>query len=1267
MNHLELAFGISALAFGVGLLVMHLPIPWLRRHGWASMMHSLTGIIIIIGLGTLSLVKAFIAPYVEPYIGVPLTATFDDAMSRLEMFREMVYNHIMAVNKSAIALGAAMAVILIASSLAMIVGVGILVSMIANYIVSAVFGLFLFIQKALSAIFLFVDIVEILVTFAQLAAPGLFIIGVILYVTPFARTLGKTLMVLGAGFALALPPVIVAALPSPDSMQDQIEKSEMVQAYSIALDGIREMQGGVRINFYDRNGTILTKSGGLVKHESRPILYPYFRLRMKDVNSTPPIDCDNLPPGVSCEDVIKAAEEMLKTPESGFVNSGDYYNSRENGYRLTLTLPEDANGSRSAEFYPELWVMGMWLHLQGEDRGKNTAVKIEGAPIPDDKTYNEEELKEQEEVYEQFKEENEEFWNNAPYEKIYAYNAIQEGYNTSFIWFTQTPPGSSNPLNKFKVKPVVTGATCIAEPVGKKGNETIYEYKLRVSVDEETVTYFAYLEGTNYSVSGDSPTGGVKVVDASLQDLVEAGVIKGGGSLTLEPAVDTAEEAPTLHANPPTRYKEVRMKAGSFIVSKGSTCEEAYLKLLEKIEAPSCFNEEESKVRNYIRETDNESGNYTGPEIIKEPNELNKTSVGVKLPSCGKGRLPVSVVVYFSVDDETGPYVPQVDWEPFDQDEQFLEEAASGAYVPDEWAEDTHREEWDDYPIFRLSLYRDAPVQYGSRLVVQKLDEFKDETWANSTFGAVIYNTVREAYLKSAGQYVAIPVAGFLLGESGGVGILDAVVMVVGCTVSLALALTIFMVCLDAVAGLVGGRSASKTLFTRIAGALSIGFASQFLASMRGIGFKQPSVAAQAQSWSRMNQMYREAIQSRRMRLDRWRNLLQMRRAELFLRTARDTRSPTRFTLALARERMRAAKDAVFERMLNLRERLDQHALTRYTLRPLVDVAVMRYATGVHKYGVLRDAEYAKQFKETALFLKQSRPVKTSLRDLGEGAAKMMREASLGQRIALADHLARHPEFGRAVALKGLLEGLDAKVKAPAAFKVAAESMKPRTDIFGGIRPNIPYAFIPTPHIGLRTKDAAEVNIPYLHTTSNPIEGYNEVNEAVKSYEDLVRPLGEEGKHLKETLAGEHLKPPEVYEKPEWLDKVVEVEAYFDNRHEPAVFEVEPHNVDSLLNTLDQIGAEVTSASVRKDLSWEDTHEAGLSQMKFHDYGPYLSDDLKQAFDWIAGDAIDRAPHKGYNVGDVLSSFEREASQPNPSPEVKDVKEKDEYRGWWNE
>ena len=1240
MNYVELAFGISALAFGVGLLVMHLPIPWLRRHGWTSVMHSLTGIIIIVGLGSLSLVKALIAPYVEPYIGVPLTATYADAMAKLEIFREMVHNHIMAVNNSTVALGAAMAVMLLATSLVMITGVGILTSMIANYIVSAVFGLFLFVQKALSAVYLFIDIVEVLVIFAQIAAPALFIIGVIMYVTPFARTLGKTLMVLGAGFALALPPVIVAALPSTQSMQEQIDKSKMVQAYSIALDGIREMQGGVRVNFYDRNGTVVRKDklGVIVfePHESRPFMYPYFRLTMKNVSKTPPVECDILPPNISCDEVKKAARMMLKIPESGFVNSEDYYDSRNNGYRLTLTLPEDGNESRKGEFYPDLWVIGMWLYLQGEHGEKNSSIEVNGLMMPDE-VYDEGESTEiVDEVYEEFKEENEEFWDEAPYEKIYAYNAVQQGHNTTFIWFTETPLNSTMPLNLFK--------TDIPEMIlcrkWRIGNRTVCEH-IRC-VGPANVAYFAYLNGTPWSwealynpslkkrfpLLADPDRFNLTVEDSRLSEFIKWGLIKDGGPLSLDPAVQTVEDAPKLYAYPPTRFKKIAVPSYNESWGFFNSC---------SLDAAPVE----------VSEAELEEAELIGEEVIHVTHAL------------------VYFIIDFKVGEEISPYVPQVNWKPFDEDEQFLAEAASGAYVPDELAEDTHREEWDDYPIFRLSLYRDGPIQYGSRLVVQRLDEFKDETWENSTFGAMIYNTVREAYLQSAGQHVAIPVANFLLGESGGVGILDAVVMVVGCTASLALALIIFVVCLDVVSGFVGGKSTGKALFTRLASALSIGFTSQFLATMRGLGFKQPSIVARAQSLSQMNRMYRQAVQSRRMNLERWRRLLQMRRGEAFLRTARDTRSPTRFTFALGRERMMAARDAVFERMMNLRGRLDQRPLTRYTLRPLVDAAVMRYATGVHKFGVLRDAEYARRFKDTALLLKQSRPVKTSLREFGEGAAKMMRETSLTRRMALADHLARHPKFGRTVAIKGLLGGLGAKVRAPAAFKVAAESTKPRTDIFGGIRPDIPYAFISTPYIGFRTKDAPEANIPYIHRTENPVEGYHEVNEAVKSYEDLVRPLGEESKYLGETLAGEHLEPPVVYEKPEWLDKVVEIEAYLDNRHEPVIFETRPENVDSLLDTLDHTDVAITSASVVKShLSWEDTQEAGLSQMRFHDYGPQLSDDLKESFYWVAGDAIDRAPHKGYTIGDVVSIFERESSQDNLSPEVKG---KNEYRGWWNE
>jgi len=474
MDASVLVVAIASIVYVASLALMNLPLKELKAWGRSALMHSITGLALFSVIPTLIFVRDLIAPYVQPYIGVDISVGPETALAHVRQYQAMITGWINAVNLSALAIGAMQAIVMLALTPLMLVSTGVLFATIASYLFSAVFGGLILAQKFFSALYLFSEIVRVFMTIIPFVGPGMFTVGLILFATPFARKLGKTLIVLGAALTLILPPVVVATLPGPGEAEEEIRKTKEIQAYSIALDKVRQINAGVKINIFDRNGTIEHVKGGRSFHDSRMVKYPYFKLELQGRENAPPliIDCTALPPDVPCEQVVKAVLEMLKQPETGFINSGQ--EKIEEGYRATLTMPEKAGVNRRAgTFMPDTWLLGLWMYMQGDSGKRDEPVRIAGKEIKTDipKVSGGSGGSEESEqlvcgdvgcwweentsgdFYEDWKGKWEAFWSEAPYKKLYLENAVQEGNNTSLIWFTKRPVGSDQPLNIFVIYP----------------------------------------------------------------------------------------------------------------------------------------------------------------------------------------------------------------------------------------------------------------------------------------------------------------------------------------------------------------------------------------------------------------------------------------------------------------------------------------------------------------------------------------------------------------------------------------------------------------------------------------------------------------------------------------------------------------------------------------------------------------------------------------------------------------------------------------------
>ncbi|MEM0154007.1 MAG: hypothetical protein QXP12_07795 [Ignisphaera sp.] len=1261
-NLTELAFGIAALTYAASIIISRLPLPFFRRHGWQGVMHGLSSVAVIAVLGSISVLKAFVSPYINNLLGVNLDATFDEAISSINMYRNIVKEHIFAVNFSALSLGSAMAVMLLALSIASISGVGVLLVSIANYLISAVFGLLLLIQKTLSAVLLFADAIASITVIASIAGPGMFMAGLVLYATPFARKLGKTLLVVGAGLTLAFPVVITQALPSPEEAHREIEKSREVQAYSIALKTIKDWQGGVRINILDRNGTIVKKDGGEEFHESRVIHYPYFKLQLKDFNLGG-VDCSNitLPSGLSCEKIVEAVERMLTTPETGFINTEETsYDSYREGYRLSLTMPgkpkiggSGPNPWREATFTPDVWVLGMWIYMQGEEGKRDEPIKLTGYEIPEKPLRTEKWVcndvtcwTEQMDPYELWKENWEEYWQKTIYYKLYSENIVQEGEKTSFVWFTNRPADSDRPLNVFLIFPPVQELKCVVTGTEQRNNETIYRYGIAVKVGEKTVTYFAYLDGAEYEVDGDPP---VEIREVDVSKLIGK-VIKDGGSLHLKPSIEIVDGGPDLDASPPVHYMEVYYPGGETIYGEGYTCEEAmaeYIKTM--IRELMLENSTNPYAKNYLECYYNHLDRLmNGTDVIPEPNNSTLTnSTNISGPPCVESGavMPITVTVYFNLLKESplAPWIAKVEWEPLDKDEEYLKNLADGKYF-DEYSikgvnVETHREEWASYPAFKQGLYRDSPVHEGQRLVVAKLQEYKSMSWENNILAKQAFQMLNSIFEKASqtipGGPVNIPVANQLLGDGGSVGMIN-IVKLAGYTIALAYGLILFVAGLDTVSWFIGGESFGKKLIGGVASFIHQASGGMvFVQAMRGKGI--PSILARKEAKAQQDKMLKTIVEERKKNREYYAKMVEKKIAE-------EKNKP----LGRLRAGYLKATSKIYERILDKAEGLENRGLIGRFGAGMLREASRGYLIRQQAYNLTRDPEYAKKHLDQSIYVKQSGHVMMSPREWAEGFAKMLRESSGVKKAALVDQLARSPEIGGAITKKWILSRLSpvfsSKISAPASFKVASEMSKPLSDS-GGYKPSIPYAYTPEFTVSpwryrfssiqgvlrdlasgdlptLMHKSGEASSIPYIHTSRDVFEVGREVFDAVKSYEQYVRPLSpEEKSSIGETLLNKHV-VNDLEPNTKLIDSnVVEVHSrMWWEGGEPRIisFETEKSSMDTIMDSLEKSGAEIVGAGVSRDLTVKDSQEYRALE-GLEDKTDSLSEDVKNSFWWLSG------------------------------------------------
>jgi hypothetical protein len=1326
-----LALAIASLTYAVSLALISMPVRELKAWGRSAFMHSITGVALISAIPGLIFLRSLIAPYVEPYLGVDISVGPERAFAHLGEYQELIREWIDAVNLSAIAIGEMEAVLMLALTPAMLAGgVGVLYATIASYLFSSVFGLLILAQRFFSALYLFSQVVGAFLSLVPVIAPGMFTIGLILYATPFARKLGKTLIVFGAALTLILPPIVVATLPSPERAEEELRKTREIQVYSIALDKVRQVNAGVKINIFDRNGTIQHVGGnGASFHDSRMLKYPYFKLELKGRENAPPliVDCSTLPPGTSCEEVVKAVAEMLKQPETGFIDSGQ--KEIEDGYRMTLTMPEPAGpGRRAGTYVPDAWLLGLWMYVQGDSGKRDEPVWIRGDEVREKMPEKEKlvcsdvacwrEEKTYDDIYVEWREKWEEFWSNAPYKKIYLENAVQEGYNTSLIWFTRRPVGSDQPLNVFIVYPGVQSLECRITETYKEGNETKHKYGIFVKLSEVPVTYFVYLDGAEYSVDSDVP---VEVREVNATELAGK-VVRKAETLSLDPSIEVVGNStpPRIEASPPAHYMLVYFPGGEFQMGEGETCEEAYKQYLENMmndlmlednstnpyvdDYRRCFEEAISRIDHYLNSTNNESGNYTGPEVIVEPDEANSTSTPLTGPACVEagGVMPYPVTVEFKLIKESplAPWRPNVEWDKFEKDEKYLSAMASGGIVSEKDIQasgininvKTHREEWDDYPIFRLGLYRDGPVHYGQRLVVEKLMEYRSMSWTQSPIASMVYNMFKQATQKASTMVpfggVPIPSIDVLVKGDRGVTILDVIARLLGHTAALAMALIIFAVSMDTISGLIGGQSVGKSvLASPMAGLMKAFYGGGMVAG----AFRQASkVSALGHIVARREQRKQLKSAEEERKLDKMK-----------FKEADEKRMAS---MRLPRRAVERVKSRIGEGILTIRDRLEERGgvlgkagslMIKYS--PLSKIS-NSYLLSTHRYLLRTDPAYASRHLEQARYVSQMRPAAMSPEKWAQGMAHMIKTAPTRlERIALVDRIARDTRIGRNILIKDALGGLAEEVsrltggrinipisrdiKAPAAFAIAAENAsKPLVDDLGGVRPDIPHIIPASFSVGLITRGLDHVEVPYIHNREGEgaIDTLKEIYGSVSFYDTYSRPLSPDEKtELSQALASMHIDLPSEGEVVG--GKYVEVEARWpeglkwpdgressDSRLDGVFsFSLEkPEDVESL--PLKVANSIEHPAIVKETYKLSETHEGSLIGSR---EGYWIPSDVLKAFPWTAQDALDKFASEGYSFSEALDKVAEERVEESrwwlgqePQPQSLGSQK----GGWWN-
>lgn len=1131
-GEVELAFGIAALVYAAGLALFRLPLLQLRRWGWTLMMHSWSGVAVIAVVGSLAVVKSLLASYL-PGLGLnlPLAATFDDAIASARASRDMALAWIGSVSYAALALGSVQALMMLAMLVVSLTGVGLIVASIASYLISTVFGLLGFVVKVLSGVVLFMEGVAAFVGMSKAIAPALFVIGAVAFMIPFARTMGKTLMVLGAALTLGLPVAVVAASPPPGYADASIAESAQVQALSIAGRAVADVEAGVRYTVYDR------------KNDS--IWYPFLQA---EALSMPEIDrekaCANLPRNVSCEQIIEIIRDVIRTtPEKAIFDTGGsgYYNAYDEGYRLAIV---------NNTYARKVWFLNMWVTLHDTSPKNVAGRKIPEQPDPQvlectQVSYMGSQATVCPNPYLLWKQRWEEFWRSAPLYNETSQWMVAANRKTTFVWFTEQPWGTPREdLNIYGITlPKVRETRWTEEETYEcetDGNSTTVEtcsrtkYYTRGDYSGNKSVYFVYLNMPDQQVCGTGPIGpggagnetlchtvpgtpswiyrfipgssqpswSHTVMNSSFAEIHSAGFIDGYGPYELPQSVQTIDRNQPLVLNAPTNEGKVFVTADQTIVRSS----------------------------------------YDGyPEV--------------------PDRLDYSFRVVFTA-SESAPYLPEVEWHKFDEDERYFRNLAAGAYVPNSIlgvTMDTMRQEWGRYQNFRQGLYRDSAGHEIARRITHRLLEYREETWkTNQTIfdtSVPLAKTItdiveKHMYGPYAGSNIQIPVMNLLLTPAGAVGVLKPLSELIGQSMAIGIAIALLAIIIDSFNALVGGQSVMMKYFFTKVGNISHGmkFFQTFLGAVHRMS--KVDLLTRALAWRKKDQFLKTLLDARKADREGWKNVV---KTHLVKKGVFDEQGRVREWLT-PEQRLELRRFNTLEKKLDMLEQLEgQKGFTAWLQRRMLSISTRAeraelinrvihddhfsrvfakaYADNLIAKGVDRGEAFAKA-ENLVRYFTQSTPVKASPMQVAEGWAAMIRNAdSKLEKIAMVDSFARSDFTGTLVkagvagmvgstarwlgprvsqhfpavgaTLSHVGDSLDMNLRAPAAFALAAEAQKPVYTV-EGVRPTVGFSTGPYPYkeIGVWTGGRPTADVPYVkdHVLGGDVEDVIKAGQLVDKY-----------------------------------------------------------------------------------------------------------------------------------------------------------------------
>jgi hypothetical protein len=1052
----ELAFGIAALVYAAGLALFRLPLLQVRRWGWTLMMHSWSGVAVLTVLGSYALLKGIMANFVSDIgYGWALAATFDDAIQSATMARDMALAWVNTINIAAIALGSLMSIIMLALLPTWVTGVGILLSAIASFLISGVFGTLIFMQKLLAGVILFMEGVVAFVGLMQVAAPAMFIAGLIAFMIPFARRLGKTFMVMGAVFTIALPVAIVAAAPPPGFAEKRIMETADMQALGIASKAVADLQGGVRYTAYDR--------------ENDTIWYPFL---LAEPLKTPEVDrdkvCGKIPRGANytCEQLIAIVEEILKTPEKAIFDTGGggYYNAYDEGYRTTLM---------NATYDRKVWFLNMWVTLHDKGPKNVTAYEIPSRPDPqamecvmgggwyDPGTWTTGHggglASSCENAYLMWKTRWENFWGSTNLYNETSEWMVAENRNSTFVWFTEQPWGTpKEDLNKFEVMVEKKRESHWEEqeefPCETDGDSSTTETCTRTRYYTSAYyfgnksTYFVYLNMSDWQECWDTDT----------TNMGHGG--PGQICVTRKGRPDWSYEIKDFHG-PKEKYPpnqiDIRNETYRHNATMGGYECNVYWR-------HGVFNASFAEIKQegfiddygpYTLKQSVQSVDRDEPLVLDAPTEEKKVVVEVEIictawSYAGYPILPAVFTYEYRVDfeaSESMPYLPRVDWSKFDDDEKYQRELAAGKYVPDRitiggasYGVENMRQEWSRYQNFRPGLYRDGPSQEASRRINAKLLEYKEESWETN---ATIFDTripiakavtdiiYKNAYGTYAGSNIPITSHSLLVTESGSIGILKPLSELIGTSFAIGLVIGLLALVVDTFNGLVGGQSVMMGFLMNKVGNISAAgrFFSQYLGAIQRMS--HANMLGRYLARRMENQLLKAAFEQRWMNRQQWQKLAEQRKNVPFrvrmmekvvgrerLERMLDSRNPLAqmaargYALSVAREGLRDVgfKQAIEKHMaLDAMEKRGLLAskvnLTELAKQPLN----MEFKTRMPK---LETPESIKiDVEKTVRGLSQSGGARMTPEQWAEGFAAMMKNPNLTtlEKVTLLDSFAR--------------------------------------------------------------------------------------------------------------------------------------------------------------------------------------------------------------------------------------------------------------------